>query len=237
MKNMSFKVNASRFLTQTRLLDVYMHSKLPSCFSIFNRLVLQNHKGRHLLKLHLGCGARILDGWINIDAIWRPRVVVLGLPKGLNAFNDDTIQYIYSCHLLEHLEYRKEALRLLKKCHQLLAPGGVMRLAVPDMEPILEAYVKSDTEFFRIQSQRYHPSWCTTKLEHLMYALQQDGQHKYGYDFETLQKALLQAGFEKVFRSSFRGSIFEELRIDYRDDDNLTLFVDAIKGSIPSKNE
>ena len=79
-----------------------------------------------------------------------------------------------------------------------------------------------------------HPPECTTKLEHLMYALQQHGEHKYGYDFETMSKLLRAAGFEQIVQSDCNASAFEELRIDYRrltDDKGsyLSLYVDAIK--------
>jgi hypothetical protein len=61
-----------------------------------------------------------------------------------------------------------------------------------------------------------HPPACTTKLEHLMYALQQEGQHKYGYDFETMAKLLAQAGFKNIYPSEFNRSPFADLRIEYR---------------------
>jgi hypothetical protein len=79
-----------------------------------------------------------------------------------------------------------------------------------------------------------HPPECTTKLEHLMYALQQGGAHKYGYDLETMSKLLARAGFGKITQSDYNASAFEELHIDYRDLRNhhgnyLSFYVDAIK--------
>ncbi len=93
--------------------------------------------------------------------------------------------------------------------------------------------MNNDKGFFEIQST-LHPNWCTTKLEHLLYALQQDGQHKYGYDFETMKKLLIMGGFTHIAQSDFNSSEFTELRIDYRAvKDNhgnyLSLFVEAIK--------
>jgi hypothetical protein len=60
-----------------------------------------------------------------------------------------------------------------------------------------------------------------------MYALQQNGEHKYGYDFETAKKLLLKAGFSRVIDSEYNKSEFTELRIDYRGE-NLSLFIDAV---------
>ena len=38
--------------------------------------------------------------------------------------------------------------------------------------------------------------------------------HKYGYDFETLSKVLIDAGFQNVIRSGYMASAHEALRID-----------------------
>lgn len=178
-------------------------------------------------RLHLGCGNRILDGWVNIDIRWRPGILVMKLPEGLRRFKDNSVRYIYTSHFLEHLEYPKIALVFVRECYRILTPGGILRIGVPGIERIIRAYVQNDRAFFEIQEQM-HPAWCTTKLEHLMHALQQDGEHKYGYDFETISKLLSQAGFSKIVNSDFNKSEIEDLRIDYRGE-NLSLFVDAIK--------
>ena len=179
------------------------------------------------LKLHLGCGSKILKGWVNIDLKPREGVTVLRLPDGLKHFKDGSVRFIYASHIVEHLDYRTEAPALVKECYRLLAPGGVWRIMVPGIERILRAYVTDDAEFFKGQAQR-HPAWCTTKLEHLMYALQQDGRHKYGYDFETMSKLLSAGGFQTIIHSDFNKSQAETLRIDYRGE-NLSLFVEARK--------
>jgi predicted SAM-dependent methyltransferase len=225
-----FKNSLKLFLKSSNLLERAMNLKiLQSIFKSNNQRILQKHHGKNYIKLHLGCGGKKLEGWINIDAVWRPNVVILTLPDGLKLFKNNSVEYIYNCHFLEHLKYPTEVMDLLTTCYRLLKPGGVMRTAVPDIEMIINAYVKNDQEFFEIQSQ-LHPSCCTTKLEHLMYALQQDGEHQYGYDFDTLEKVFLQAGFEKIIKCDFGQSTFESLKIDYREDiKNLTLFTDAIK--------
>jgi predicted SAM-dependent methyltransferase len=110
---------------------------------------------------------------------------------------------------------------------RILKPGGALRFVVPGIERIIRAYVANDKEFFKEQ-EHHHPPNCTTKMEHLMYPLQQNGEHKYGYDFETAQKFLKRAGFTKITDSAYNESEFPELRVDYRGE-NLSLFVDAIK--------
>lgn len=185
------------------------------------------------LRLHLGSGDRILDGWINVDRRIDRRVLALGLPGGLRRFDDDSTRCIYASHFLEHLDYRTDAVAFARECHRILVPGGTLRVVVPGIEKILRAYVSDDDAFFAVQ-RTMHPDWCTTKLEHLLYALQQDGEHRYGYDFETMAKLLGHGGFTDVRLSDYDASTVPELRVDYRattgpDGAYLSLYVDATK--------
>jgi hypothetical protein len=36
----------------------------------------------------------------------------------------------------------------------------------------------------------WHPAWCQTRLEHLNYHFRQDTQHRFAYDYETLERVL-----------------------------------------------
>ena len=185
------------------------------------------------LQLHLGCGSRVLDGWVNVDMRVGRGILTAKLPRALARFPSNSARFIYASHVLEHLDYPIDANLFAKECHRLLVKGGALRIIVPGIERIIRAYVADDARFFTVQASM-HPPECTTKLEHLMYTLQQHGEHKYGYDFETMSKLLRAAGFEQIVQSDCNASAFEELRIDYRrltDDKGsyLSLYVDAIK--------
>jgi predicted SAM-dependent methyltransferase len=128
--------------------------------------------------------------------------------------------------MLNQLEYPDEVHRFASEIRRILKPDGVFRFLVPGIERIIRAYVAHDHAFFEEQ-KRYHPPSCTTKLEHLLCALQQDGI-RYGYDFETAEKFSKHAGFTRVINSDYNKSEFADLRIDYRDE-NLSLFLEAVK--------
>lgn len=190
-------------------------------------------RGNAPLQLNLGCGPTLLPNRLNVDSRIRPGALTMRLPDGLRRFADGSARYIYASHLLEHLDYPDAALAFVGECHRILVSDGVLRLVVPGIEKVIRAYVADNEAFFEIQ-RGLHPSSCTTKLEHLMYALQQDGTHKYGYDFETLHKLLLRAGYRSAVLSDYNASQCEVLRVDTRgiQDDRggyLSLFVDAIK--------
>jgi predicted SAM-dependent methyltransferase len=185
------------------------------------------------LSLHLGCGPRVIEGWINADMIRDHRTLTLHLPQGLRRFKDASVGFIYASHVLEHIAYPGDAQAFVKECHRILRPGGAVRIIVPSIDAIIAAYAQDDAGFFDVQRE-FHPAWCTTKLEHLMYALQQDGEHKYGFDMDTITKLFHAGHFQRVERSNFNQSRFPGLRIDYRGEvDNhgryLSLYVDAVK--------
>ena len=190
------------------------------------RLIAESKAGGEL-KLHLGCGPKVLPGWLNIDMTKHDGAAVMRMPDGLRRFESNSVAHVYCSHMVEHISYPGEVLTFAREIHRLLKPGGALRFVVPGIERIIRAYVSDDKEFFEGQARR-HPAWCTTKLDHLMYALQQDGEHKYGYDFETARKFLTQAGFSRITDSDYNQSEFETLRIDYRGQ-NLSLFVEAVK--------
>lgn len=189
--------------------------------------------GRGKLRLHIGSGYVLLDGWVNIDILPDPRLLTMRLPGGMKKFSDASAEYIYASQFLEHLSYPAEAKAFLRHCHRVLVPGGALRIVVPNMAPMMQAYAAGDAAYFATQKEM-HPAWCKTNLEHVLFALQQDGEHKYGYDFETLAKLLNEAGFRDVRESDYRKSSIEALNIDYRNDvdpsgKSLHLHVDAIK--------
>ena len=94
-------------------------------------------------------------------------------------------------------------------------------MGVPDTEWPLHDYIKPNGYIH--EAEKWHPDWCTTKLEHINYHFRQDGEHLFAWDFETMEKALRQAGFSKIVRRNFSPELDSERRAIG------TLYVDAIK--------
>jgi predicted SAM-dependent methyltransferase len=171
------------------------------------------------LKLHVGCGKGLLDGWINIDVFPAPLSmnVLWGLP-----FADGSVRYLFVSHLLEHLFFPRDVRPFLKEIYRVLAPGGIVRIVVPDMEQCIEAYVNDDRSFFGNRREAW-PWWPEnpTRLEDFLAYAGAGAEpaylfesHKYGYDFDTLAKVLGDAGFGGVTRSEYMASSHEPLRVD-----------------------
>ncbi len=194
------------------------------------------------LKLHIGSGPYVLEDWINLD-IYPAQLstnVLWGLP-----FTTGQCQFVFLSHLLEHLFYPTDAMSLLEDIHRILAPGGVVRIVVPDIEQCIRAYQDNNTGFFQQRIEHWGAGdGQATRLEHfLAYAGAGPDPawlfeaHKFGFDYETLERALQRVGFKNIARSCFMESEHAALRVDEHSqvasakygDQHYSLFVEAIK--------
>ncbi|MGH8106044.1 MAG: class I SAM-dependent methyltransferase, partial [Arenimonas sp.] len=118
------------------------------------------------LQLHIGSGPYNLDGWINLD-IFPAQLstnVLWGLP-----FTDGQCRFVFLSHLLEHLFYPTDASALLQEIHRILAPGGIVRIVVPDIEQCLRAYQENNSEFFEKRAEHWGAGdGNATRLEHFL---------------------------------------------------------------------
>lgn len=124
------------------LLNQSNNQEVQSGSPLAPRHVSQDHIGaRKQALLNLGCGARFHPGWVNMDlAPTDPTVLRLDVQNPL-PFKDGEFQAVYHSHLLEHLPHQ-QALPFLQECRRVLASGGVIRIAVPDLETIARLYLK-----------------------------------------------------------------------------------------------
>lgn len=82
------------------------------------------------MKLHLGCGTHIIDGWENIDRA-ASEGVLLGDIRCLT-MTSGTVETIYAGHVIEHFDRHSELETVLRRWAELLAPGGQLFVSVPD---------------------------------------------------------------------------------------------------------
>ena len=92
-------------------------------------------------KLHLGCGKVYLHGWTNVDIFSSVQADlycdITRLPFALESFD-----LIYASHVLEHV-HRHMIVATLQHWREILKPGGILRLAVPDFNACVQWYVKT----------------------------------------------------------------------------------------------
>ena len=83
----------------------------------------------HIVKVNLGCGNTIKEGWINLDQYPGPGVdMVFELGKGPLPFQDRSVDHILAQALFEHI-YNWE--QVLMECFRILKVGGTIEIIVP----------------------------------------------------------------------------------------------------------
>ena len=88
-------------------------------------------------KLHLGCGEKILEGFINIDALTEKADLTCFVEQ--LPFSDESVDMIYACHILEHFD-RNLVVDVLKEWNRVLVKGGKLRLSVPNFGACVAQY-------------------------------------------------------------------------------------------------
>jgi predicted SAM-dependent methyltransferase len=94
------------------------------------------------MKLHLGCGKRYIPGYIHIDVVNFEHIDHVASVDALPYIEDNTVDVIYNCHILEHFK-RRDVMRVLREWHRVLKPGGVLRISVPDFSALTKIYQKT----------------------------------------------------------------------------------------------
>ena len=108
-----------------------------------------------------------------------------------------SLRYVFSEHLIEHLPYAT-GIRLLAEIHRVLADGGKIRIATPDMAFLVRLYHEPNREYIEWAAQfsSFRPPTAVHNINNFFRA----SGHQFIWDFPTLQSALESAGFSSVTR-------------------------------------
>lgn len=83
------------------------------------------------MKLNLGCGKEVFEGWVNIDI--NPldeKIMKVNITKSPLPFKDNQFEYVRMRHVLEHLSI-KDQLNLFDELYRITEPRGRIWLSVP----------------------------------------------------------------------------------------------------------
>ncbi|MBA8826476.1 putative SAM-dependent methyltransferase [Saccharopolyspora lacisalsi] len=164
-------------------------------------------------KLHLGAGHNHLDGWLNTDRDVDSGAVLLDVSRPF-PLPSEAFHSVFSEHLVEHLPYAT-GVAMLRECRRVLAPGGRIRTATPDLHALVSLVDGTGG-----QVGRRYASWLADSYfpdadgEAATFALNQVMRgwgHRFVYDEATLRATLEQVGFTDVRRCSPRDSAHPDL--------------------------
>lgn len=141
------------------------------------------------LKLHIG-GREPHPDWKILDIEPRPEVDYLANAQDLSQFESNSIDVIYTSHVLEHFYYNlnNELIDTLKEWHRVLKPEGKLLISVPDLKTLCWLYLNPNL----LPIERH-------QLMRIMFGGQTNiyDVHKVGFDFEVLALYLEEVGFQE----------------------------------------
>ena len=107
---------------------------------------------------------------------------------------DETIEVVYSSHMLEHLDkYERDG--FLRESYRVLCPGGFIRLAVPNIQFHVRNYFEdndADRLIAALSLAKAKPRTLAAKWRYLLFGAR---HHHWMYDGDSLCRLLLSAGF------------------------------------------
>jgi SAM-dependent methyltransferase len=227
----------------------------------------------NIVGINVGCGTSPceLSGWENVDKAvnarmrnvpglrrllgalgllpgaedrWPHRLKVHDIRKGL-PYKDNSLLYVYSSHCFEHL-YLDQAMRLLQECFRVLKAGGILRLAVPDLESSCRQYIEGVQNNARTERGEFPADVFVRQLLMVREAeprgivdrwfkpiLGKHTIHCWQYDWQSLSARFLAVGFTNVRHCSYLQSAIPNINsLDLAEKASESLYVEGTKPSV-----
>ncbi|HEY8251688.1 MAG TPA: methyltransferase domain-containing protein [Burkholderiales bacterium] len=149
------------------------------------------------LKLNLGCGDKILPGYVNVDvaptrAGQKPDVLC-DLHR-LEPFEDKSADEVLAVHVVEHF-WRWEVVDVLREWARVLKPRAAMILECPNLQSACEQFLRDPDAFSGPGQEGQRTMWVFYGdpgwRDPLMV-------HRWGYTPRSLAKVMAQAGLVDI---------------------------------------
>jgi predicted SAM-dependent methyltransferase len=175
-------------------------------------------------RMNWGCGEHPEPGWINSDIKDAPGIdLPCDIREGL-PLEDDSLDYIVSIHALPEIPYT-DIVGTLRELRRVLKPGGVLRLALPDLDRGIQAYLNRDEDYFLVPDEDARAIGSKFIVQMIWY-----GYSRTLFTYDFTRELLQNAGFTDVARTEYRetASRFPEIvHLDSRERESL--YVEATK--------
>lgn len=203
------------------------------------------------MKLNLGCGSQVIDGWVNVDYALGARMAKIPLFKLINKkiklfeldwdnnifihdptkpfpWQTNSVDIIYCSHTLEHFT-RTEGLAFLKECYRVLKKGGIIRILVPDLAHIIQEYIEERLRADYFMEALGSPFSTNNNTIKSRFSFLIKYPHKCMYDSPTLIKILNEIGFTAKNRKPFDSNIEDIKKIEIEERTIHSIIVEGIK--------
>ena len=178
-----------------------------------------------MYRVNVGCGMTPTDGWLNFDGslsvklskfptlvkllykfkfirptqfefiqFCRKNTIVWADVTKKIPLSNNSVGVLYTSHMLDFLD-REEARMFLKEVNRVLAPGGIIRIAITDLEKKIQNYLHNNDADIFIKSTSMSFPRPRKLIERLQILIAGTKQRQWMYDKKSLSKLLIHNGF------------------------------------------
>ena len=182
--------------------DIKIKIKLlfRSLNSVNDKIYSNYIKNNKIHKLNIGCGQNYLVGWLNTDIFTSSRnVFYLNAAKKF-PFRNNTFDYIFSEHMIEHISLNSGMI-MVTEIYRVLKTNGKVRISTPDIKFLVSLLLKKDkitnnySNFF-FSNKKYNGFDDAPAI--IVNEFMRDHGHKFIYSKSVLKSLLLEAGFKDI---------------------------------------
>jgi SAM-dependent methyltransferase len=175
-------------------------------------------------RLNLGCGPRPVAGWVNADREPFHGIDVHGdLRTGL-PIDSGRFEWVVAIHVLQDLAW-PDIPGALAEVKRILKPGGVLRLALPDLDRAIDAYRRGDADYFFIPDEDARAVGAKLVTQIIWY-----GSVRTPFTLDFACECLADAGFREIGACAFGQTRHGEAGIAELDNrERESFFVEALK--------
>lgn len=188
-----------------------------------NPMVVAENNKKEVLKLNIGCGFNLLEGWSNLDSQKIPGAIQFDLndiPKKKLSFAENSVDEFLMSHVLEHLP---NPLPIMEELYRIAKPNSEMIIRVP--------YGSSDDAFEDPTHLRQYFMGSFLYFSQPAYF-----KADYGYRGDWQVKRIdlfISKSYSKLSHEALIGLINQSRNVVYE----MVVTLKAIKPSRPSKRE
>lgn len=149
------------------------------------------YKTHEIRKIHFGGGKDKLKGFLNTDIIGK---IPINMAKKL-PFPTDSVDIIFSCHVIEHLYY-KQFRAFMKESSRILKDGGLHIIMTPSLTRLIDALYNNKE--LKLKLLKGHEKLAGIELDAALFLNRMMNTyygHKFLHDLESISRVAKASGY------------------------------------------
>jgi predicted SAM-dependent methyltransferase len=165
---------------------------------MLERAIEEKIKQQQPVRLHLGCGSRLFDGYVNVDGDYmshNPNVTLHNITSEYPV-PDNSVDEILSVHVIEHIS-REQVPPMFQEWYRILKPNGSVAVEWPDLLKMCQAIVDNPECLYTEDRKLMKRTVAGIFGDSVRYP-DPAMLHKWGYSAESMSRLFMSAGFSRV---------------------------------------